>query len=372
MVREPPKVPVSEELAGTQRPRDLHFGRASGRPGLRNTSICSSASVGRAPGPAGHERAGAGILWCVMRAAILRSVGVDPEVGDFEEPSPESGQVIVTVTAAGLNPVDLARASGSMGDPVLPSVVGREGVGRLQDGTRVYFNPSVPPYGSWGERTLVEQARTFPVPDGLDDGLAVAMGIPGLAAWIPLEHHARLQSGENVLVLGATGIVGQIAVQAAKILGAGRVVASARDSDALAAVTALGADALVTLGQGDDAQALKSEAGEGYDVVIDPLYGAPFEAALGATANGARLVTIGQTAGRTAEIPFRALQGRTHIGHGNQSVADDVFRDAYAKLTEHAAAGRIRVEVRTYDLDHSPEAWKAQRAGPHAKLVITF
>ena len=307
-----------------------------------------------------------------MRAAVLRSVGAVPEVGEFPDPIARDGQEVVNVSVAGLNPVDLARASGSMGDPVLPSVVGREGVGRLKDGTRVYFNPSLSPYGSWGQRTLVKQDRTFPVPDDLDDGLAVGMGIPGLAAWIPLEHHARLQPGENVLVLGATGIVGQIAVQAAKILGAGRVVAAARHSDALAAITALGADALVTLGADDDADALKSEAGDGYDVVIDPLYAAPFEAALGATAAGARLVTIGQTAGPTATIAFRALQGRTHIGHGNQSVADHVLRDAYAKLTQHAAAGRIYVQVRRYDLDHAPDAWKAQADGPHSKLVITF
>jgi NADPH:quinone reductase-like Zn-dependent oxidoreductase len=307
-----------------------------------------------------------------MRAAILRSVGACPEVGDFQEPSARDTQAVVTVMVAGVNPVDLARASGSMGNPVIPSVVGREGVGRLEDGTRVYFNPSVSPYGSCGERTLVERARTFPVPDGLDDGLAVAVGLAGLAAWIPLEHHARLQRGDSVLVLGATGIVGQIAIQAAKILGAGRVVAAARQSSSLSAIEALGADAVVTLGQGDDAQALQAEAGKGYDVVIDPLYGFPFAAALDATASGARLVTIGQAAGPTVEIAFRALQGRTHIGHGNQSVADDVFRAAYATLTRHAAAGRIDIEVRRYDLEHAPDAWEAQAHGPHRKLVIAF
>lgn len=305
-----------------------------------------------------------------MKAAILHAAGADPEVGEFEEPTAAEDHAVVQVSLAGLNPVDLYLASGQLGQPTIPSVVGREGVGRLDDGRRIYFNSPVSPYGSWAEQALVNPNLTFPVPDGLNDELAVAMGIPALAGWLPLEHHARLQPGESVLVLGATGVVGQVAVQAAKILGAGRIVAAARHQEALQAVEALGADALVTLGQKDDATALKSKAGEGFDVVIDPVYGAPFQAALGASAPGARLVTIGQSAGPTAEIPFRALQGKTHFGHGNQSLPTEIVRDAYAKLTEHAAAGRIRIEVERYPLDRAGEAWRAQTKGPHHKLAV--
>lgn len=305
-----------------------------------------------------------------MKAAVLHAAGADPRVGEFEEPKAQNDNVIVDVSLAGLNPVDLTLASGQMGPPAVPSVVGREGVGRLEDGRRVYFNSPISPFGSWAERALTDPALTFPVRDDLDDDLAVAMGIPALAAWLPLEHHARLQRGESVLVLGATGVVGQVAVQAAKILGAGRVVAAARNKDALQAVEALGADALVQLGQDDDAGALKAEAGEGFDVVIDPVYGAPFEAAVGATATGARLVTIGQSAGPTAEIPFRALQGKVHFAHGNQSLPTEVVRDAYLKLTEHAAAGRIRIEVERYPLERATEAWRAESESPHHKLVV--
>src|ERR1700742_1803489 len=125
-----------------------------------------------------------------MRAAILNSAGADPEVGSFDDPIAADGQVLVEVSLAGVNPIDIRLASGQLGAPRVPAVVGLEGVGRLEDGARVYFNPSISPYGSWAERTIVDPAQAFPVPDGLSDDLAVAMGTPALAAWLSLEHHA--------------------------------------------------------------------------------------------------------------------------------------------------------------------------------------
>jgi NADPH:quinone reductase-like Zn-dependent oxidoreductase len=305
-----------------------------------------------------------------MRAAILHSVGGDPEVGSFDDPTPRDGHVVLDVSLAGVNPIDIRLASGQLGAPRVPSVVGLESVGTLDDGSRVYCGASIPPFGSWAQRTLIDAERAFPVPDAIDDGLAVALGISGVAAWLPLEHHAKLRPGESVLVLGATGTVGRIAVQAAKLLGAGRVVAAARDAAALGEVEGLGADAAVVLGQGDDAQALLRAAGDGFDVVIDPLYGAPFEAALGATRLGARLVTIGESAGPEAIVSFRALQGRTHIAHGNGHLAFELVRDAYAKLTELAAAGRITVPIERFSIDEAADAWRAQAHGPRRKLVV--
>jgi NADPH2:quinone reductase len=305
-----------------------------------------------------------------MRAAILNSAGADPEVGEFDDPLAGDGQVLVDVSLAGVNPIDIRVASGQFGGPRVPSVVGFEGVGALADGRRVYFSPAISPYGAWAERTLVDPAQTFPVPDRLSDDLAVAMGIPALAAWLALEHHAHVAAGENVLVLGATGTVGRVAVQGAKLLGATRVVAAARDTDALRALGPLGADATVVLGAGDDAQALKDASDGGFDVVIDPLYGAPFEAAFAASALHARLVTLGESAGPAARVPFRALQGRTHIGHGSQLVPKAIVRDTYARLTQHALAGEIAVEVERFSLDEAVDAWHAQQRGPRRKLVV--
>jgi NADPH2:quinone reductase len=305
-----------------------------------------------------------------MRAAILRSAGADPEVGEFEDPTAADGQALVEVSLAGVNPIDIRLASGQLGAPRVPSVVGLEGVGTLADGGRVYFNPSIPPYGSWAQRTLVEPAQAYPVPDGLSDELAVAIGIAGLAAWLSLSFHAHVGPGDSVLVLGATGTVGRIAVQGARILGAERVVAAARHADALRSLEPLGADAIVVLGAGEDRQALKDAAGDGFDVVIDPLYGEPFEAALAASARTARLVTIGESAGAEARIAFRAMQGRTHIAHGTHTIARPIVRDAYETLARHAAAGEIELEIERFGLDDAVAAWHEQIDAPRRKLVV--
>jgi NADPH2:quinone reductase len=301
-----------------------------------------------------------------MRAAVLHSAGHAPEVGDFDEPD---GDVVI-VRLAGCNPVDVMMASGDLGPPTIPSVVGLEGVGVTADGSRVYFNSPPNPFGSWAQRCSVDPARTFPVPDEVDDDLAVALGIAGLAAWLPLTRHATVSDGQSVLILGATGIVGRIAIQAAKALGAGRIVGAGRNPAALEELADLGADATVRLGGGDDVAALKVQGGAGYDVVIDTVYGAPFLAALEATAVGATLITIGEGAGHTADIPFLSLLGRTHVGHLNSTTSPEVLRAGYGELMAVAAGGGIRVDTRRYGLNEAAAAWQALTKGARTKLAV--
>ena len=216
-----------------------------------------------------------------MRAAILREYDATPELGSFEDPAAGEGTVVADVLAAGLNPVDIRKAAGVFPlapKPPLPSVAGWEGVARLEDGSRVYFVDPPPPNGALAERTLIDLSATHPVPEGVDDGVAVALGIAGLAGWLALTWSAKLREGESVLVLGATGIVGQVAVQGAKLLGASHVVAAGRNERALARAAELGADATVRLGEdGDLAQRFKEAAGDagGFDVIVDPLWGEP-------------------------------------------------------------------------------------------------
>lgn len=302
-----------------------------------------------------------------MRAAILQKPGEPPVVGDFDEPDRD----VVTVTMAGCNPVDLALASGAMGEPVIPSVIGKEGVGRTDTGRRVYFDSPPKPLGSWAQRCQVDPDRTFPVPDDVSDELAVTIGIAGLAAWLPLTRHAQVSAETSVLVLGATGVVGSLAVQAASLLGAGRVVAAGRDRDALNRLSDLGADALVTLGSEDDSNALAGEAGGGYDLVVDTVYGAPFLAALENTSPTATLVTVGMGAGPSADIPFQALMGRTHVGHYNDAFPVEELQAAYAELADHAGQGRLRMEFGHYSLDEAAKAFEAQEQSPHVKIVVT-
>jgi NADPH:quinone reductase-like Zn-dependent oxidoreductase len=160
-------------------------------------------------------------------------------------------------------------------------------------------------------------------------GLAVACGIAGLAAWLPLEWRARLQPGESVLVLGATGVVGQIGVQAAKLLGAGRVVAAGRGASVLSGLLQRGAGEVVVLAESGGSGTLRAAAGRhGYDIVLDTLYGSPLQGAMAATANGARVVSVGSAAGDRATIGFRELYTRTHYGFSNQQAPFEVRREA--------------------------------------------
>jgi NADPH:quinone reductase-like Zn-dependent oxidoreductase len=309
----------------------------------------------------------------MMRAAVLREYGV-PIPGEFEEPSAGPEQAVVDVLGAGVNPVDVAICAGRFyaGKPPLPSVAGREGVGVL-DGVRVYFDGPVVPFGSMAERALIDPQHTYPVPDGVEDGVAVALGISGLAAWLALTWRAQLEQGEHVLVLAASGVLGQIAVQAAKLLGAARVVAAARSQEGLERCLELGADAAVRLGEPDDLPAALSDAADGrIDVVVDPLFGEPFVAAVHAASFGARSVQLGAGAGNEALVPSAAIRGKMLeiMGHTNFAAPPEVKREAYRRLAEAAAAGEIRVGVDSLALDRVGEAWSRLRAGSHSKIVL--
>jgi NADPH:quinone reductase-like Zn-dependent oxidoreductase len=307
-----------------------------------------------------------------MEAAVLKDYGSAPELGEFEEPS-ANGQAVVDVAVAGVNPVDRTIASGRFPgrEPPLPSVPGLEGVGTVE-GRRVYFDSPLAPFGSMGERTLVEREELIEVPDGVPDGLAVSFGISGLAAWLALTWRAQLREGESVLVLGASGVLGQIAVQGARLLGAGKVVAAARDGSSLdRARHELGADAVVELGgEGDLTEHLKEAAGGGFDVVVDPLWGEPAVAALGALNLEGRLVQIGNSAGESVELPTRGFRNQLGqiIGHTNFKASRERKREAFAAMCEHALAGELKVAVEGVPLHEVGAAWN--RKSSHSKLVL--
>ena len=310
-----------------------------------------------------------------MRAAVLHAHGAVPQVGEFRDPEPEPGAELLAVEAAAMNPIDVRIASGAFPreryEP--PYVAGKEGVGRRDDGSLVYFDVSREPFGAFAERTLIDAGRGYPVPDGLDPALAVCLGVSGLAAWLALAWRGRLADGETVLVLGASGVVGQIGVQAARLLGARRVVAAARDEGALARAGELGADALVPLGGDDVAAELRSASGgEGFDLVLDPLWGEPALAAMAAVKPYGRVVNMGQSAGAEAALTSAAVRNAPLdlLGHTNYAASEERKAAAYAELARHAAAGELRVEIERLGLDDVPSAWERQGSSPHAKLVV--
>jgi NADPH:quinone reductase-like Zn-dependent oxidoreductase len=308
-----------------------------------------------------------------MRAAVLHEYGV-PRVDEFQDPAAGPDEAVVKVLAAGLNPVDVAISAGRYyaGKPPLPCVAGREGVGMLE-GRRVYFDAPIFPYGSMAERALIDPRSAYPVPDGVTDGVAVALGISGLTAWLALTARAQLKEGEHVLVLGASGVLGQIAVQGAKLLGAGRVVAAARSPEGLERCLELGADATVRFDEPPDLAAALAAAAEGrIDVVLDPLFGAPFTAAVNAASFGARLVQIGAGAGAEATLTSAAIRGKMLVimGYASMAMPAEVKREAYLRLADAAADGGLSVDVDVLALEQVGEAWQRLAAGAHRKIVL--
>ena len=194
-----------------------------------------------------------------MKAAIVRAAGQTPVYGDFAEPSAAPGEVRIAVAAAALSPLARGRASGAhySASGQYPAVVGVDGVGRLDDGRRVYFLLPRAPWGAMAAFAVAPPTQTAPVPDGLDDVSAAAIANPGMSSWAALKERARLRPGETVLVNGATGSAGRLAVQIAKHFGAKRVIATGRNPEALRSLAALGADATIALI--DDAAALEEQ-----------------------------------------------------------------------------------------------------------------
>ena len=318
-----------------------------------------------------------------MRAAVLHEYGSAPRCGEFGEPQAAEGEVVVEVAAAALHHLDLHKATGTFytGPPPLPSVVGTDGVGRLAGGRRVYFDVPVTPYGSMAERALVREDALFDVVDDLDDATAAALGNTGLGAWLALTWRARLEPGKTVLVLGATGAVGSVAVQAAKLLGAGRVVAAARASGRLGRLRERGADAIVELDDsgagdsaaGDLAAAFRAAAGGAVDLTIDTLWGEPALAAIKVAARHARHIQVGQLAGADISLPAPALRAVSLdvCGFSVAHPPPDVRREGYRRLGEHVRSGDIVIDLEPFPLERVADAWERQAgAAGGAKLVI--
>ena len=306
---------------------------------------------------------------------MLHRHGEPPHCDQFDEPVEGNGQLVAEVAAAGVNHLDVQKASGRFytEPPPVPSVVGSDGVGRLPDGRRVFFDSTETPHGAMAERTLVNEQHLLDVAEGVDDEVAAALGSSGLAAWLALDWKAGLEPGETVLVLGATGAVGNVAVQAARILGAGRVVAAARGGERLERMRARGADALIDLNaERDLAAALKDATGGGAHLIVDLLWGPPALAAMESAAPGARHVQVGHMAAPTLELPALAVRSVSLelLGFVIFRVPFPVRRAAYTRLTELAAQGELEIDLERVPLTEVDQAWERQQEGPNAKLVI--
>ena len=318
-----------------------------------------------------------------MKAAVLHELGKAPRFEEFTEPTAGKDEVILRVRAASLKAVDKQLASGShyASPRELPVVCGTDGVGELEDGRRVFFGGPRRPFGAMAERTVAPQAFCFAVPAGVDDDTAAALPNPGVSAWLSLTHRAKLASGETVLILGATGVTGQMAVQIAKLLGAKRVIGAGRNERVLGRLRELGADATIQIDQSADAlkNSFAREAGDaGYDVVLDYLWGRPTETLLAAitkpefavVTRETRLVQVGESAGAAISLPAAVLRSTALTILGTAGIPSrEVLVDAMEKVMSRAGRGELRIETERVALADIEKVWE-RPAKPGRRVVV--
>jgi NADPH:quinone reductase-like Zn-dependent oxidoreductase len=318
-----------------------------------------------------------------MKAAIVVKADKTPVYGDFKEPVPANGEVQVKVTAAALSNVVRSRASGThySSSGQLPFVVGIDGVGYLDSGRRVYFVFPRAPFASMSEKTVVRPSQCVFLPDDLDDLTAAAIANPGMSAWAALKERAKLMTGETVLVNGATGTAGRLAVQIAKYMGARKVVATGRNAEALKALASLGADVTIPLGDGGEAfeDALKEQfGGDGIDIVLDYLWGQSAEriiiagAKAGKDAVPIRFVHIGSASASDITLPSAALRSSaiTLMGSGIGSIPVDRIVKSIDDLMKATVPGGFAIETKTFLLSEVENVWAAAGNMPRTVFKI--
>ena len=314
-----------------------------------------------------------------MKAGIIRAAGTTPVYGDFESPVGSEGKEVIAVRASALSPLSKSRASGShySSEGVFPSVAGVDGVGLTADGRRVYFALPESPYGAFAEKSLVRSGYSIAVPDSLDDITAAAIANPGMSAWAALVIRAGLRPGETVLVNGATGSAGGLAVQLAKYLGAAKVIATGRNESELEKLKSLGADVAIQftldadhpLGAKEYEQALKAQFAQGIDVVVDYLWGLSAQTIIVAIAKAVedghpvRFVHVGEAGGEhTIELPGAALRSSaiTLMGSGIRSVPLPKLLDAIRNVFEAAVPAKLQIATKAVPLAAIEETWNAK------------
>lgn len=323
-----------------------------------------------------------------MNAAVVTAAGKSPVFAEFDEPAPTPGTEVITVSASALSQFSKSRSSGThySAEGAFPAVAGTDGVGRTEDGRRVYFVLPEAPYGALAEKCLVRASQCIEIPESLDEVTAAAIANPGMSAWAALVERAGLQPGETVLVNGATGSAGRLAVQLAKYLGAGKVIATGRNESELQELLSLGADVIIPftlgtlhpLGAQHYEQALKETFTKGIDVVIDYLWGESAKTVIVAIAKTledatpVRFVHVGG-ASREEEIalPGAALRSSAIqlMGSGIKSVPFAKLLGAIKNVFDAAGAAKLQIATKTMLLSEIEEAWKAPGK---PRIVITI
>ena len=322
-----------------------------------------------------------------MKAAVVTSPGMKPRYGDFQSPVKRDALEVITVTAAALTNLTKGRASGShySADNQYPFVPGVDGVGTLDDGRRVYFAMPEAPFGAMAEQTLVDPRQIITLPDNLDDVTAAALANPGMSCFAALVERARFQSGETVLINGATGAAGSVAVQIAKQLGAGKVIVTGRNAQELEALRPLGADVVIPFDLRPESphgvehfeQALTAAFADGLDVVVDYLWGTSARTIIIAVAKAVedahpvRFIQVGEASREPVELPAAALRSSAIqiMGSGLKSVPLPKLLEGICQTFDLAANGKLYLPTKAVQLSTVAENWDAPGK---PRLVLTL
>jgi NADPH:quinone reductase-like Zn-dependent oxidoreductase len=314
-----------------------------------------------------------------MKAAVVESFESPPRYGTFAEPVAGPNETLVAVSAAALSPLVKAQSAGKhySSEASFPFVPGVDGVGTLPDGRRVYFAFPKRPFGAMAERVAVRDNLWVPLPDDLDDAIAAAIANPGMSSWAALTARAKLVSGETVLVNGATGAAGRLAVQIAKHLGAGKVIATGRNPARLEALPDLGADVVISLDQPEAelVRRFREEIGGGVNVILDYLWGKSAEHLIAAAAGveaRLRFVQIGSISGATIALPGAALRssGLELLGSGLGSCSLPELVGSIGALMKVVIPARLAIETETLPLAEVETGW--MRDTGDRRLVFTL
>jgi NADPH:quinone reductase-like Zn-dependent oxidoreductase len=316
-----------------------------------------------------------------MKAAMIHEIGGTPRAEEIPAPVPAEGMVLVRVLAAPINAVDKSRVAGThYSRPALPAIAGFLGVGELGDGRRVIFMNM--DGGSMAEQVAVPAARLLPLPDGVDPAVAAAAFNPGMSAWFAVYHRGPVEPGSRVLIQGATGVTGKLAVQLARLRGAGQIVATGRNPAALAELGELGADATIRVDQPDEdlARAYREHEGDGWDLIIDYLWGHPtgvlLQTLIRHDAEGrslhTRLVEVGSMAGPDLVLPAAVLRsaGLEIVGMGTGTAGGrDQMAAAIGEFYGLLRTGAVRVDIERVPLERVGEVWHREQGGRRPVLI---
>ncbi len=317
-----------------------------------------------------------------MKAAVLHSFGAIPRYEDFEDPIAGINETLIHVKAAVLENFDKLVASGkhyasNKMFPRFPAIAGHSGIGITNDGRLVGFGNMKPPYGGFAEKTVA--SMTIPVPEGTDPVVAAALPAAALTSLLPLKYTVRLQEGETVLVMGATGVSGKLAIQIAKMLGAGKVVAAGRNKEILASLPDLGADRTIDLGQTDEEliKLYRHEGCEkGIDVVIDFIWGHPAEVLLksfvpeelGFPKSRIRYLHIGEKAGPAVSLTGEMIRTSGLEIYGASNMSPEAIGEGVNRVWGWIKENKLQIDIEKMPLSDIEKAW--QRTDLAGKRIV--